>query len=1094
MKRPVVCAFIGGVLCLFVSAFGWAQATAQISGTVKDQTGAVLPGVEVTATQTDTGIRRAGVTNETGSFVLTNLAIGPYRLEASLPGFRTYTQTGIVLQVNGSPVINPILEVGQVTEQVEVQANAALVETRTVGVGQVVENARILELPLNGRNVTELIALSGASTPASAGINARNPFVNNVISVAGGVSTGLNYTLDGANHNNPFFNTYYSIPFPDALQEFKVETSAMSAQTGTKPSGTVSLVTKSGTNEIHGDLFEFVRNGIFNARNAFATKRDTIKRNQFGGTIGGPIRRNKLFFFSAYQGTRLRQDPADIQSYVPNAAILSGDFTVFASPACNGGRQITLRSPFANNRVDPALFSKAAVAIAKKLPQTSDRCGLTIYGNRSLENDRMIVGKIDYQKSPNHSIFGRYIIDEIHAPAPYELTHNELSTATGGGGGNGNEGRSQAFTLGDTYLIGPNIVNSFRLTGNRLFADKTEARSFGFPDVGVKMFSYAPYKLSVTVSGGFTLGSSGGPSSVALIGLSDDLSVLRGNHQMAFGVQTARWWSNSYSTMYPSGRATFNGQTTGLGMADFFLGNVSLWEGGTPSGQNRQSQSLGVYGADTWKVNQRLAINYGLRWEPFFPLNNVDGTGTNFDFERFKQGIKSTYFVNAPPGLYFPHDPGYPGLSGMYKRWWNFSPRLGLAWDVNGDGRTSVRASAGTFFDYPPTFYLVGVSNQVPYSPRVNVENVKLDDPWANYSGGDPFPIPYGRSVTRDAPFPASSLIVASEYDTKNTVVNQWNLSLQRQIGADWLISATYLGNNSSHLWSPKEINPAVFLGTGPCTLNGVQYPTCSMTANTEQRRRLTLVNPIYGKGFGTIVTTDSGGTASYNGLLLSVQRQASRGVTISSNYTWSHCITDPWGTQILSSGWNESVGRRNGRGNCSAGATDRRHVFNLSAVATSPDFSRPALRILASGWRLSPIYRVLSGGYMSVASGLDRALVGSGVSGQRADQVLPNPYGDKTISNYLNPAAFAQPALGTIGNVGTASIAGPGSWQFDLAVSRTFQITEVQKLEFRAEAFNVTNGFRMNNPNTSLNSNTFGKVTSAQDPRIMQFALKYFF
>src|SRR5438128_7974812 len=209
MKRPIVCAFSGGVICLFVCALAWAQATAQITGTVKDQTGAVLPGVEVTATQTETGVARTVVTNETGSYLLSNLPIGPYKLEATLPGFRTYAQTGIVLQVNSSPVVNPVLEVGQVSEQVEVQANATLVETRSVGVGQVIENARILDLPLNGRQVVELLALSGAATPATT-VNgsSRDPFARGNVSVAGGLSTGLNYTLDGANHNNQHSGSY----------------------------------------------------------------------------------------------------------------------------------------------------------------------------------------------------------------------------------------------------------------------------------------------------------------------------------------------------------------------------------------------------------------------------------------------------------------------------------------------------------------------------------------------------------------------------------------------------------------------------------------------------------------------------------------------------------------------------------------------------------------------------------------------------------------------------------------------------------------------------------------------------------------------
>src|SRR5947207_2526449 len=316
MKRIVFTKLFLSLVLILNSTQVWAQATAQISGTAKDQSGAVLPGVEITATQTSTGIARTAVTNETGSYVLTNLPIGPYKLEASLPGFRTFVQTGINLEVNASPAINVTLEVGQVAETVEVQANATLVETRSVGVGQVVENARILKLPLNGRQIVDLIGLAGGSNPAPL-VNggSRDPFASASFSVAGGLNTGLGYTLDGAYHNNPHDNGYISMPFPDALQEFKVETSATGAQNGMKSAGSVNLVTKSGTNVIHGDLFEFVRNGIFNGRNAFATRRDTIKRNQFGGTVGGPVTKNKLFFFAGYQGTTLRQDPADIQTF-----------------------------------------------------------------------------------------------------------------------------------------------------------------------------------------------------------------------------------------------------------------------------------------------------------------------------------------------------------------------------------------------------------------------------------------------------------------------------------------------------------------------------------------------------------------------------------------------------------------------------------------------------------------------------------------------------------------------------------------------------------------------------------------------------------
>src|SRR5438552_5970254 len=386
MKRilillAVVSAFVI-VTCVTAAGQG---ATAQISGTVKDQSGAVLPGVEITATQTQTGIARNIVTNETGSYVLPSLPTGPYRLEAALPGFRTYVQNGIELQVNSNPVINPVLEVGQVSEQVEVQANASLVETRTSGIGQVVETARILDLPLNGRTVQDLVLSSPATiqNPSGANVAQGTTAVFNrdgAVNVAGGFNWGIAYTLDGAIHNNAWNGQNISVPFPDALQEFKVETSALSAQNGTHSAGAVSLVTKSGTNAFHGDLFEFVRNGKFNARNPFALARDTLKRNQFGGTIGGPILKNKLFAFGGYQGTRVRSDPSDRLTFVPTAQMLAGDFTTITSPACNAGRTIALRAPFVNSQIDPALFSPIALKVVSLLPKAQDACGDFRYG------------------------------------------------------------------------------------------------------------------------------------------------------------------------------------------------------------------------------------------------------------------------------------------------------------------------------------------------------------------------------------------------------------------------------------------------------------------------------------------------------------------------------------------------------------------------------------------------------------------------------------------------------------------------------------------------------------------------------------------
>lgn len=325
MKRVVTALSIGVLFCILTCADIWAQATAQIAGSIKDQSGAVLPGVEITVTQTETGAIRTAVSNEAGSYVLPNLPVGPYRLEAALPGFRTFAQTGIVLQVNSNPQINVQLEVGQVAETIEVQANATLVETRSTGVGQVIENERILELPLNGRQATDLVVLAGAAIQTGrAGSQSMQGGVT--ISVAGGLDSGVTYQLDGAMHNNPYDGTNLPLPFPDALQEFKVEASGSNASNGMHSGGAVNAVTKSGTNDFHGSAFEFVRNYLFNARNYFALNRDSLKRNQYGGTVGGPIVNNRLFFFGGYQGTKTRSDPGDTIRFVPTAAMLEGDF------------------------------------------------------------------------------------------------------------------------------------------------------------------------------------------------------------------------------------------------------------------------------------------------------------------------------------------------------------------------------------------------------------------------------------------------------------------------------------------------------------------------------------------------------------------------------------------------------------------------------------------------------------------------------------------------------------------------------------------------------------------------------------------------
>ena len=1096
------CSLMVALGCVLV----WAQATAQVSGTAKDQSGAVLPGVEITVTQTETGIARNAVTNETGSYVLPNLALGSYRLEAGLPGFRTYIQTGIVLQVNSSPVVNVVLEVGQVTEQVEVQANAALVETRSSTLGSVIENQRILELPLNGRNVTDLIELAGGAVSQSdAGARvavSAAPYV----AVAGSSGFGVDFSLDGANHISFMTGTTMSMPFPDATQEFKVESSGVTAQRAN--STAVSAVTKSGTNELHGNLFEFVRNDLFNARNYFATKNSTLKRNQFGGTIGGPIVKNRLFYFGGFQGSTLRQDPADIRAFVPTPAIMAGDWTAFTSPACNAGRQIALRAPFVNTRIDPALYSKPALYVlrspapSKPFPTTDNPCGEITYGSRSTPNEKNIVGKIDFQASDKHALFGRVLFATFNTSNPVDFNTNALQE-TGW-----RSAMSSSYTLGSTYLLSASSVHAFRLAVNRTSNHYRNSGSHGSPrlfnwcDAGVKLYCEPEVTRidALTINGAFNYDTDflDGHSYVGTnYSLNDDVNLVRGTHQVAFGVGVMHGRQNSRAVFASPHQFSFNGGAIGVGLADFMLGRPSILLTGNTNAHRVGGSTFAVYATDTWKATPKVTLNYGLRWEPSIPHNTE--AMYNFDYERFRQGIKSSVFTNAPAGMYYRGDPGFPE-NGVNAHWLQLAPRVGLAWDVRGDGRTSVRASYSIGYIFMPGDFRENThAGAAPWGGRVNLNSPAggLEDPFLGIPGGNIFPY----TLDKNAPFPPYGLFESQRYDLQTPYSQSWNLSIQRQIGTQWLVTGTYMGSNLMHLWGNNPINPAIYFPQASCVLNGVTYTPCSTANNVDQRRRFSLERPADGAKMGFVTEVDDGGVQYYHGMLLSAERRVARGVTVTGNYTFSHCI-GPYATLYTAIGFwpNDTYANPETKdhGNCES---DRRHIVNLTSVAETPQFSNPALRVLATGWRLSGIYKWSAGSPLNILNGTDRALtsvgIGRGSGTQRASQVLGDPYGDRSaapLSNYLNRAAFVLPDLGTSGNIARNSIQGPGLWSFDMAASRIFRLGERQRMEIRAEAFNVTNSFRPGNPNQLVSNNTFGVIRTARDPRIMQFALKYIF
>ena len=1109
----------------------YAQAVSQIGGTVRDASGASVPGVEVSATQTDTGLKRATTTDGSGVWAIPNLPLGPYRLSASKMGFRAYAQTGIQLQVGSEPEIPIVLEVGDVTSTVEVQANVSQVETRNAGVGTVIETQRVLDLPLNGRNATDLITLSGLAvqTGTSPGYNMRTG-VN--ISVAGGTSYSVQYNLDGASHLDTYDGTGMPLPFPDALLEFRLVTSTQDASGGGHSGAAVNAVTRSGTNSIHGDAFEFFRNSDLNGRDFFAASADQLKRNQFGGVIGGPIRKDKLFFFLGYQGTLVRQTPSDTPAFVPTAKMVTGDFSDYIGNKCGpydpgafNGTQ--LRSP----------LSPAALKISSYLPKTNNPCGRVSTGNPLSENQLQAPARLDWVKSDKQTIFGRYLITRDEIKIPYDIKPNDVLTTSG----NGADDTAQSLTLGDTYIVNAAMVNSFHVYGNRVGSAKPGAQYFGPSDVGINgLFSYLPKYTGLIVAGAFNLGVAANFSisttGYTNFGVNDDVTLIRGKHQFAFGVNAGRAILIGNSNAWAPGIFTIVGLPavaggTGSAIGDFLIGKAANIHQANPNPNYTTQNFFGLYAGDTWKMNSNLTLNYGLRWNPFFPMQFMQGDVSDFSLSGFYGGAKSTVIPTAPPGFSFPGDPGFNSHSGLNHALGHMEPRFGFAWDPAGDGKMVIRGGAGIAYDFISQNLHQNTSSQAPFRLTVVTPPTSLDNPYA-VIGGNPFPYQFNPKNPVFPSSPAYQGFFPIPPDLRTTEQYSWNLGIQRQVTPSLFASATYAGTQLIHTWSSIDLNPAQYI-PGNCVAGqyGLTAPgPCSSANNVNNRRLLELTNPSAGNIFGSMTQLDDGGTQRYNGMLLNATWRKGN-INLAGNYTWSNCTGLPITTlSNLSATYphqpyqnNGPVNRSLDMGPCTGAALDIRHLANITLVANTPKTGNGLLGRLTSGWTLSTIYTVRSGAPLTINTGSDRAVNGlyQGAGAypipQRPNQVLL----DTTATNrgqscspspcvaYFNPAAFVQPALGTYGNMGVGDLRSPGFWEWDQTITRQFRVTESQHVEFRFEVFNVTNSVRFylasGTNSLNLSNGQFGNIVSDTSTtgsvaptggggRIVQLALKYVF
>ena len=1097
-------------LVLFVfSGLAHGQGLGSFGGTITDSSGAVVPSATVTVNDAGRGFTRSVTAGGDGHYVIPNLPPSGYSLTVDAPGFQHFSQTGLTLQADESATINVKLEVGAATQSVTVQATAVQVDSTTETLKEVVDNSRMNEMPLNGRNAAALMSLvAGAVTadPSQADQGKTKTFpVAVTISTNGTRENMVSFRLDGAENIDNLSNVNAPFPAPDALQEFSVQTSNYSAEFGQNAGGVVNVITKSGTNQFHGDAYGFVRNGDLNARNFFAAQTDPLKRSQFGATLGGPIIKNKTFFFVEYQGTRISSNFGGQSAFVPSPANLVGNFSAYLSAGNPGnpvGKAVVIKDPltglpFPNNQIPLNRLDPASLKVAALLPQAGGN-GSVFYSKPDVENFDETMVRVDHTISNSDRVFVRYFWDRYDF-LPVLANNNILTYATG------SHIPFQSTVLRETHIFQSNLLNDARLSYVREGDIRLPpANAPSWPSLGVNGIWNPPLKAieSIAATGYFSFGD----SSQANIPRqefagSDDLRWVKGRNNFSFGGSFERDRFDADTIFQENPSFTFSGDSTGNGLADFMLGSIRTYTQSNGLRLRLRGDLIGLYAQDSIHATSRLTLNLGIRWDPSAPWHDLYGQQDVFSISAFLAGQKSPLFTNAPPGLFFEGDSQVP-RDGERGAWKNFAPRVGFAYDVFGDGKTSIRGGGGIFYDSRfPGYYNYHEVN-TPYSVSITLTSPK--GPFSNPLLGIPNPFPLPNIPTANVPFPSPVTVVSWDPSGQYTTptIYQWNLTLEHQLAQNWLVRAAYVGTRSTHLSEDVQLNPAVYI------------PGSALSVN--QRR-------LY-QGYASVQQASNSGNGWYNGLQLTLNKRFSHGLTILANYTYSksqdnQCVDKNAGSIGLSCYNVEPYYYPNSQ-SLSYGPSDfdRTQNFVVSAVWQLPVRRGASAweRRLLGNWEIGGIGTALSGDPLTIVAGLDESHTGLGldrgvylggpttVSASACQNVAP-------CVNWVNPNAFALPAIGTFGNAGKGDLRGPGLLNFDMNFSKSISITERFKLQIRAEFFNIFNHANFLDPGSasstkgssdlytaansvSLSAAGFGTIRAALDPRITQLALKLVF
>jgi hypothetical protein len=1049
-----------------------AQSLSAITGTVVDPSGGVVPDADVSCVNTETGLKYHDRTNAQGLFRFPDLPIGVYEITVSSAGFQRLVRSGI-LMLTGSTVDQTLqLGVAATQESIDVTASAPVVQPTSSELQSSFDSRNTRDLPLNGRNPLQLVVLTPGAHISDVGTQG-NQEENSGVTTNGLRTIDNNYELDGVLYLNREFNNAPVLPNPDSLQEFTVKSSNYSAaESGA--GATVQLSTRAGTNQPHGGGFEFLRNDALDARNFFASSVTPFKRNQYGGASGGPIMRDRTFFFGSYQGTRVSGGANPSLATVPTAAMRTGDFSGFSKTIVD---PLTGR-PFPGNIIPPDRLQALSTKLLPYVPLPNlPNMQVAQTPNTNTDDDQFLI-RVDHNFTGRDHFTSRYSFDEYD----YNRLTSPFATIYAR-----NLFRDQNVVMSYTHIFSPELLFSGSFGYTRVARTQVPTEPVTLQRLGQDVPGAIPKalpELRANVNGYFNLFSGGGiAAQTRIFQYRARFTWAHAAHLVQFGMDIERDRLFSDDTSFSSGTSTFNGSRTrsstignsGDQFADFLLGLPNDFTQGGRTPQDFYETKWQPWIQDDWKILPRLTLNLGLRWEPWLPPMDKLGPATGF-----VPGVHSVVAPDAPTGLVFSGDPGLRD-SVFPADWTNFAPRAGFAWNVAGDGRSVLRGAYGIFIrSIPLNLVRTANSGSAFRSLTVDIPNPpSFQSPYAGFPEGSPFPF---------TPPPNSALgtyhfirpVVTSVLDpaSRTGYTEQWNFTMERQIRPDLAVSAAYVGSHSVRIMATYQSNPAVY---GPGATVG----------NADSRR-------LYA-GLGPLAVATPWGFSNYNGLQLQLTRRSANGLGVLANYVYSRCMDNTSGqVQGADAGGGAEINKFSYRADYARCDFDITHTVNASLIYPVPHAAnlRGALGELINGWTMTGIVTARSGRPFTVSSGVDNSLTGV-PNNDTADQIAPNsarPAGADPLQQWFNTSGFRVNAQGTFGNAGRNSLVGPHAWNVDFGLMKRVRATRESALELRFEGFNILNHTNFDNPVATVNNANFGRIRGAGDPRVLQLALKLSF